>query len=420
MANYELHSDSHAYGNGTEVVWALPKGLPVLGVLLLAHACKQSPKVWFPAGEKCLKCVPRPEEMCMSQKALAAGYAVIAISNVKGTKGCWERDDVANVQRTLSRWRAKKGLARNTSSLYVVGVGSGGWFAAQTARVWPDVRAVSIQASVPSIKEVQRAPAIGEATAKAFPPMQMLLMQRDTAKQEAAQQLLSQEWAGKASAELLKSMPKKLTATFFSDGIPGLARNVSELVRAALVKSGYVDAKTSMVTKMPVRSDLRAVVSKAMGDRKNDFPQRSKQLAMEAIFARFDLAYGNEASTCEHMDKTLAFFQRFPGHVTHLVAKQKSGNGTHSHNGTHHHSHSSHHTHSSHLAHGTSHGSTHGISHAHTHGHSTTKSGEKLSKSSATASSQATAMASSQGTATSSSPSPPAKRTGLLAWLTGR
>ena len=31
---------------------------------------------------------------------------------------------------------------------------------------------------------------------------------------------------------------------------------------------------------------------------------------MDGIFARLDLAYAYHASTCEHVDKTIAFFQR--------------------------------------------------------------------------------------------------------------
>ena len=55
------------------------------------------------------------------------------------------------------------------------------------------------------------------------------------------------------------------------------------------------------------------------------------QLAIDAAFAQLDVAYGQEASTCELMDKTLAFFRRYPGHVSYTAR-----GGHHNHNGTRH------------------------------------------------------------------------------------
>lgn len=366
-AHLEVHSDSHAYGNATEVVWALPRALQVLGIVLVAHGCKQTPRVWMSEGGRCLKCIPRPEEVCMTQKALDAGYAVVGIGNLKGTKGCWEREDVPSVVRTLNKWRSKHNLQReNGVPLYALGVGSGGWMAANAARVWPDVRAVSVQASVPSLKDVQRPQTGGET--KPYPPLQMVLMERDAAKRQSAEVLLGQDWAGKARAETLIAKKKTVGASFFSDGIKGLRLNVSQAVRAALVTAGVVDERTSALLKMPTRSELRDKVSNAMGSRKTDFPQRSKQLALDGIFARLDMAYAQEASTCEYMDRTLAFFTSHRGEAPvtlarahHAINSTHHSHGNHSHStagGSHHHA-GAHHTihtkQASHAHHGTTH-----------------------------------------------------------------
>lgn len=379
-AHLELHTDSHASGNATEVVWAMPKALNILGVMLLAHGCKQSPRVWFAEGPHCLKCAPRPEELCMTQQALDAGYAVIAVGNLKGSRGCWERDDVPSVVRTLNKWRTRHNLQKELGvPLYVLGVGSGGWFGVNAGRVWPDVHAVTVQASVPNLKEVQR------AGNKTYPPLQMVLMERDKAKLQSAEQLLAQDWAGQSKAEVLKATSRKVTPTYFSDGISGLRQNVSEAARKALVSAGVVDEDSSKVLKQPVRTELRDKISTAMGTRKGDFPQRSKQLALDAIFARLDAAYGQEASTCEHMSKTLDFFARFPGKANGVVARM-------------HHSHNV----------------SNGANHSHSHNHSHVKKSHKDSSHH----SEHKKTHSKKTGAESASASPPPPKS-ILSWFTG-
>ena len=356
MATHEFHSDSHALNNGTEVVWQLPKTLPIIGILLLAHGCKQTPRVWFAESSRCSKCIPRPEEMCMAQKALSAGYAVIGISNLKGTKGCWERDDIEPVARKLQQWRTKRNMPRTAGGvpLYVLGVGSGGWFAANAGRVWNDVNAVALQASVPTLKEVQRKAKSGESKALPYPPLQMGLLERDKEKLLAAKQLLGQEWDGSKRAELVTGKKHSVTPEFFSDGIPGLRQNLSYAVHKALIGTGTINGNSNEVIKAPVRGELQKKVSASLGSRNSDVPQRSKSLAVDAIFARLDMAYAKEASSCELMDQTLAFFKRYPGGVSYNAVGSKGRslngtqvgtgsnathvNGTHHGNGTHHHS----------------------------------------------------------------------------------
>lgn len=118
-----------------------------------------------------------------------------------------------------------------------------------------------------------------------------------------------------SSLETIIVPPRALTATFFSDGMPGLAPEVSKAVRDALVAAGHVDGGTFMVKQHPSRGAwrdaVRAAIEAATHKKNAALPQGSMQLTMDGVFARLDLAYAYHASTCAVMDRTLAFFERY-------------------------------------------------------------------------------------------------------------
>lgn len=238
----------------------------------------------------------------MSTSLLASNFAVVAVDNIKGSHGCWETADVPRVMAAFKSWRRQQKL--NSAPLFLLGPSSGGFFATQMARHAPDVHAVSIQVSVPSRDDLQSPLPSG---ASSFPPLQMILMQRDTSKLKEAEALR------RAADELHVAHPKPVHATFFSDGILGLSPNFSSSVRDALVRSGRVDAQTSRVISHPRREEWREAVRKGLLDEhgkqpRNGLPQKSLSLTMDSIFARLDLAYAYHASTCEYAQRTVQFF----------------------------------------------------------------------------------------------------------------
>ena len=249
----------------------------------------------------------------MAKRLIESNFAVVAMENMKGNHGCWETADVDIVSAALRSWR-KQHKAVKSVPLFLLGPSSGGFFATQFARHVRDTRALSIQVSVPARDDV-RAPL--PSGADHFPPLQLILMQKDSAKLKEAEALVhsGEDWAGRASAELLVSHPRPVDPTFFAEGIPGLARDASAAVRAELVRLGKVDQKNSKVLSHPRREEWREAVQRGLLDehgkpRRNDLPQRSLSVAMDAIFARLDLAYAYHASTCEHIESTIAFFRR--------------------------------------------------------------------------------------------------------------
>ena len=242
----------------------------------------------------------------MAETLVAANFAVIAVENFKGSHGCWETTDVPRVMGALRSWRRQKQHKSLASvPLLVMGPSSGGFFATQMARHAPEVRALSIQVSVPAADEIKAPLPSG---ARRFPPLQMILMQRDTGKLKEAEALRRAD-----DDELLVARPKPVHANFFSDGIVGLSPNLSAAVRNALVRAGRVDAQTSRVVSHPRREEWRDAVRNGLLDAhgkqpRTGLPQKSLSLAMDSIFARLDLAYAYHASTCEFADRTVQFF----------------------------------------------------------------------------------------------------------------
>lgn len=238
----------------------------------------------------------------MAAAAVARGFAVVAASNRVGSRGCWEGADVPLVGAALSAWRQRVAVPP-TAPLFVLGPSSGGWFAGQLGRAWPAVAAVAMQVMVPSAADL--APPL--PSGRAYPPLQLTLLQRDGAKLREFETLRAAY--PHAQLELLKSAPRPVGPSFFSDGIAGLDPAASAAVHAALVRAGHVDGE-GLVRKHPSRGAWREAVLAALGTDRSRLPQRSLQVAMDGIFARLDAAYAYHASTCEHVQATLAFFER--------------------------------------------------------------------------------------------------------------
>ena len=296
-----------AQGNGSTLEWIVR--LPAAsgdaathtGLVLLAHGCRQSPRVWFAPSDGCAACVsPRPEERCIALHLHAAGYALVAASNpLHGTKGCWETADVPIVAGRLRAWQKQhENKALRGAPLFVLGPSSGGFFATQFARHVRDVRAISIQVSVPSMTDVRGLP----------PAVEIILMSRDAGKVRDASAL--QRALGKRIRVRI-AKPQPVYDAYFAEGIPGLSLIASRAVRAELVRAGYVEEVTSLVRTHPSRGQWAAAVRRGLSGqpKATSLPLASLQVALDSIFARLDLAYAYHASTCAFINDTLDFFR---------------------------------------------------------------------------------------------------------------
>lgn len=282
-----------------EYVWWMPP-TPPRGVVLLAHGCRQTPRVWFSATPTCPQCIPKPEERCLAARLSEAGYALLAAGNLQGTKGCWQTNDVPVVASLLRSWRRRTHVPTHTP-LFILGPSSGGFLAAQAARQWSrdgNLRGLSVQVSVPSVDDV--------SAAYAFPATQVVLLQKDSGKLKEAEALRRVL----PNADVIIEPPQPVDPAFFSRAMPGLSPSKSAAVRAALVSAGHIDPKTSLIKAHPSRGGWRDAVRGALDGSRAELQQGSLQLTMDGIFARLDAAYAFHASTCAVADRTVAFFER--------------------------------------------------------------------------------------------------------------
>ena len=64
-----------------EMVYQLPSGGVVKGVLAVFHGCSHRATDWFPKSDSCKKCIGLPVERVIAKSALDSGLAVLALSS---------------------------------------------------------------------------------------------------------------------------------------------------------------------------------------------------------------------------------------------------------------------------------------------------------------------------------------------------
>ena len=133
-------------------------------------------------------------------------------------------------------------------------------------------------------------------------------MRKDTGKAKEAAALQA---VLKPPPEVLESAPRKVDRGFFARQIRGLAPSVSSDLHAALSRAGYL--KDDLLASHPRRGTWRDAVRAAMPKDRALLPQRSLEVALDAVFQELDLAWGFHAATCEHAAATMRFFAR---HIT--------------------------------------------------------------------------------------------------------
>lgn len=153
------------------------------GLLFLAHGCGQSALNHWKPSDSCPHCVGLPEDVNITVRALARGYAVVAVSSQSmATSGCWEihrppssttdQKKVVEVLKLLNSnaWPTLKGLPQ-----YALGASMGGSLVLHLALVHPfQAVAAQIMAVDPEALKIAPAPA-----GRKYPPTMFIHMPRD-------------------------------------------------------------------------------------------------------------------------------------------------------------------------------------------------------------------------------------------------
>ena len=263
--------------DGATLAYALPAAVP-RALLLVAHGCRNSGRNWFTSAPAFGSPVRSslPEESCVTAHAIAAGFAVLAPT---ASADCWSAADLAPVEALVRAWGASQPGLPSALPLFAYGTSSGGYFAHLAARQWASLAAVSMTVSVPPLAEVQPPQPRG----KAYPPLQLLYMQRDTGKAKEVQLLLEAAWQGKPEMEALLCAPRRVTPLYFTERA-ALSPNHSSAVHAALLAAGHLKPDGA-VASHPQRGAWRAAVQGALPKRERaGLPAHSLQAAMDAVF----------------------------------------------------------------------------------------------------------------------------------------
>lgn len=282
---------------GIEYIFEAPEEKPSR-ILLLAHGCAHSARDFWPANPQCPNCVGLPEERRIVTKALIKGYFVVAVSSAgQDHGGCWDiRLDSKRVMRVLGLVKKSDGALR-ALPVFALGVSSGGAMVAALANRLPDLAGLCIQVMAPDISF--------QMAQQMFPPSQWIYMDKDqrTKKQVKLATKALAESGALVDSILAKQIP--LTDTFFSDRIVEMNPAISAAIYDEFVSNNVITER-GFLRADPRHSNWRASLEHMLADLKPD------SLAADAspIAEEMNVAYSMHEITAEHMDDTLAFFDK--------------------------------------------------------------------------------------------------------------
>lgn len=111
------------------------------GTLFVAHGCSHAATDFWPQSRSCPRCIGLPEEVNITARGLARGYAVVAVSSAdREVHKCWDGSvgddgapspDTRNVLRVLATLAEREDLLG--LPVYALGASSGGAFVLQLA-----------------------------------------------------------------------------------------------------------------------------------------------------------------------------------------------------------------------------------------------------------------------------------------------
>lgn len=227
-------------GDGrVEAIWNVPASAK--GTVLALHGCSHSALDWFPRDEsRCPECRGLAQEQKITNAALDAGYALLAVSSAGH---CWSRDDVPRLALALDAYGAEHGASRRRP-MYAFGASSGGSFAGV----------------LPSLSDLPRRPdgliiqiaggpgGTGLGLAH-YPPTVLSHMPRDESTAAAVRRSIDELTAAGARVLEHRLERRALTPSFFEEESAGkvTARESAGLFHALRDELGVLDAHDLLI-----------------------------------------------------------------------------------------------------------------------------------------------------------------------------
>ena len=232
---------------GVEAMWQVPSGAPH-SILFLAHGCNHQGTDFWHASAVCNKCLGLPEEVRIVKAALAANFAVIAVTSIDRDSGCWTFEaDAPRVRDAIAAFRTAAGLP-GSLPIVALGASSGGAFALQLPAVVPCMAVVSQIMAIP--------PNMLPAT---MPPTLFVHMPRDQRTASYVHKDVRKLRQAGVAAHALEVHAQRPSKEFFLERIERLTPAAAASLHAALDKAGLLD-KHGFLRDDPRRSDWRGAI----------------------------------------------------------------------------------------------------------------------------------------------------------------
>ena len=114
-------------------------------VLLGLHGCGHGAADWALQSERCPDCIGLPEELAVVKRALAAGFAVVAIDSIDRATKCWHpQHDGPMIAEVVEVLREDKARRWADLPVFAFGASSGGSMAAALP-YFVELAAVAVQ-----------------------------------------------------------------------------------------------------------------------------------------------------------------------------------------------------------------------------------------------------------------------------------
>ena len=242
---------------GVEAIWDVPPDAK--GTVLALHGCSHDARDWF-SSDQCSECRGLAQELQITNAALDAGYALLAVSSMGH---CWSQEDVPRLASALDTYHeANRGMTRQP--LYVFGASSGGSLAGLLPRVQLPKRVDGL------IIQIMAGPTGGGLDG--YPPTVMSHMPKDARTAEYVKASIAElKAAGVKTVEHVLDQ-RRITDTFFERESSGRIRpsESAGLYVSLRDELGVLDADGHLTTDPRAFSDSQVEKLRKRVDRSRD------------------------------------------------------------------------------------------------------------------------------------------------------
>lgn len=229
---------------GVEMVYEMPPRPKA--VLLLFHGCQHSCTDWWPASEACTACKGLPEEMRITEAALAEGHAVVALSSQDRTGNrCWDTGwppensaDIPKVTWAVQALVKQQGWS--TLPMFALGGSSGGALVMLLA-LRMQFQAVCCQIMAVPAALLQTKPEDESGNTWKYPATAVVYMARDQRTAAGVAEMTNALAEQGVAVLKMEVQPQPLTPFFFSSRSRDISDSVSTAIYSTFQRAGLLD-----------------------------------------------------------------------------------------------------------------------------------------------------------------------------------